>query len=148
MKEFFVCFALLLQYNTASRAPTESWNIQTWVHFTNCPWGNGKDWSGLKFSATLKCPKLLLRTAWWWRFSEDALARRNLAKICMLNVESVQCIHIWYFIQYFLYSITVWSAAPQTTPWGGPRPRFESRMDDLEAETLTTRPLDHHTSFF
>ena len=40
----------------------------------------------------------------------------------------------------YLYSSTVWSAAPQTTLWGRPRPRFEPGMADLEAETLTTRP--------
>ena len=29
------------------------------------------------------------------------------------------------FFLYNLYIITVWSAAPQTTLWGGPGPRFE-----------------------
>ena len=38
----------------------------------------------------------------------------------------------------------MWSAAPETTLWGGPRPRFEPRTGDPEAETLTT--IDHHTS--
>ena len=43
------------------------------------------------------------------------------------------------------YSITVWSAAPQTTLWGGPPPgpRYEPRPGDPEAGTP---PLDHHTS--
>ena len=45
---------------------------------------------------------------------------------------------------YYLYSITVWSAAPQTTLWGGPEPRFEPGPGGQEAGTL---PLDHHTSF-
>ena len=40
----------------------------------------------------------------------------------------------------YLYNMTVWSAAPQTTLWGGPRPRFEPMMGNLEEETLTTRP--------
>ena len=43
-------------------------------------------------------------------------------------------------ILYCIVCITVWSAAPQTTLWGGPRPRFEPRTGDLEARTLTTRP--------
>ena len=38
----------------------------------------------------------------------------------------------------------MWSAAPEITLWGGPRPRFEPRTGDPEAETLTT--IDHHTS--
>ena len=46
-------------------------------------------------------------------------------------------------ILYYLYSITVWSAAPQTTLWGGPEPRFEPGLGGPEAGTL---PLDHHTS--
>ena len=46
---------------------------------------------------------------------------------------------------YYLYSITVWSAAPQTTLWGGPGPRFEPGLGGPEAGTL---PLDHHTSVF
>ena len=48
---------------------------------------------------------------------------------------------LW-FIFYYCYSITVcvWSAAPQTTLWGGPGPRFEPGTGCLEAETLTTRP--------
>ena len=44
---------------------------------------------------------------------------------------------------YYLYSIIVWSAAPKTTLWGGPGPRFEPGPDGPEAGTL---PLDHHTS--
>ena len=35
---------------------------------------------------------------------------------------------------------------PQTTLWGGPRPRFEPGMGDLEKETLTTWP--QHLLFF
>ena len=34
----------------------------------------------------------------------------------------------------------MWSAAPQTTLWGGLGPRFEPGTGDLEARTLTTRP--------
>ena len=34
----------------------------------------------------------------------------------------------------------MWSAAPQTTLWGGPKPRFEPGTGDVEAGTLTTRP--------
>ena len=47
------------------------------------------------------------------------------------------------FILNHLYSITVWSAASQTTLWGGPGPRFEPGTGGPEAGTL---PLDHHTS--
>ena len=47
------------------------------------------------------------------------------------------------FLLYYLYSITVWSAAPQTTLWGGPGPRIEPGPGGPEAGTL---PLDHHTS--
>ena len=39
-----------------------------------------------------------------------------------------------------LYSITVWSAAPQTSLWGGPGPRIKPGTGDPEARTLTTRP--------
>ena len=44
------------------------------------------------------------------------------------------------FLIHYLYSITVRSAAPQTSLWGGPRPRFEPGKGDLEAGTLTARP--------
>ena len=40
--------------------------------------------------------------------------------------------------------MTVSSAAPQTTLWGGSRPRFEPGPGGSEAGTL---PLDHHASF-
>ena len=40
----------------------------------------------------------------------------------------------------YLFSITVWSAAPQTTLRGGPWPRFKPGPGDLEAGTLATRP--------
>ena len=43
-----------------------------------------------------------------------------------------------------LNSITVRSAAPQTSLRGGPGPRFEPETGDLEAGTVTTRPLHHH----
>ena len=34
----------------------------------------------------------------------------------------------------------MWSAAPQTTLWGGPGPKIEPGTGGLEARTLTTRP--------
>ena len=43
-------------------------------------------------------------------------------------------------LTHYLDSITLCSAAPPTTLWGGTRPRFEPGMGHLEAETLTTRP--------
>ena len=43
-----------------------------------------------------------------------------------------------YYIMY--YTITVWSAAPETSLWGVPGPRVEPGTGDPEAETLTTRP--------
>ena len=49
----------------------------------------------------------------------------------------------YWVLLYYLYSITVWSAAPQTSLWGGPGPRNEPGPDGSEAGTL---PLDHHTS--
>ena len=55
--------------------------------------------------------------------------------------------HIYFFksffywvLLYYLYSITVRSAAPQTTLWGGPGPTFEPGPGGPEAGTL---PLDH-----
>ena len=48
----------------------------------------------------------------------------------------------YFIIQY--YSFTMWSAAPQTTLWGGPGPRFEPVPGGPEAGTL---PLDNHTSY-
>ena len=66
----------------------------------------------------------------------------------MSTGEAVLLLYIFFIISFiyspprprvllhFLYSITVQSAAPQTTLWGGPpRPRFEPRTDDLEAGT-------------
>ena len=41
----------------------------------------------------------------------------------------------------------MWSAAPQTTLWGGSEPRFKPGTGSLEAWILTTRP-DHYTSLF
>ena len=41
---------------------------------------------------------------------------------------------------HYLYSIVVWSAAPQTTLLGGFGSRFQLGMGGLEAGTLTTRP--------
>ena len=43
-------------------------------------------------------------------------------------------------LSFQLYSITVWSAAPQTTLSGGPAPTFESGMGGLIAGPLNTRP--------
>ena len=40
---------------------------------------------------------------------------------------------------HYFFSITGWSAAPQTTLRGGPGPGFEPGTGDLEAGTLTTR---------
>ena len=48
------------------------------------------------------------------------------------------------YILYYLYSITVCSAAPQITLWRGPGPRSEHGPGGPEAGT--TLPLDHHTS--
>ena len=46
---------------------------------------------------------------------------------------------------------TVWSAAPQTTLWRGPRLRFDPGPGGLAAETPITRPPhcleNHHISF-
>ena len=54
------------------------------------------------------------------------------------------------YIIYFLYSITVGSAAPQTTLWEGPMPRFEPGTSGLEAEKQTTRQphLRRHFSYW
>ena len=49
----------------------------------------------------------------------------------------------WVVLLYYSYNITVWSAAPQTTLWGGPGPRFEPGTGGPEAGTL---PPDHHTT--
>ena len=68
------------------------------------------------------------------------------------NIEKCKIIDIFFFFfdlfmgvlfLIFLYSITVSSAAPQTTLWGGPGPRFKPGPGCPEAGTL---PLDHHTS--
>ena len=48
-----------------------------------------------------------------------------------------QGLGFYYF--YYFFSITGWSAAPQTTLRGGPGPGFEPGTGDLEAGTLTTR---------
>ena len=48
--------------------------------------------------------------------------------------------HIGLGLILYLYSITVGSAAPQATLWGGLGPRFKLGTGDLEARTLTTRP--------
>ena len=50
-----------------------------------------------------------------------------------------QATEAWVLLHY-IHSITVSSAAPQTTLWGGYGPRFEHGTGDLEAGTLTTRP--------
>ena len=45
-----------------------------------------------------------------------------------------------FFLQPIDTLITVWSAAPQISLWGGPWLIFEPGTGDLEAGTLTTRP--------
>ena len=50
-----------------------------------------------------------------------------MVSISMYNIffRFTALLGLGYFILY-LYSITVWSAAPQTSLWGGPGARFES----------------------
>ena len=63
--------------------------------------------------------------------------RKKLAKIVIFFRYTA---HLGLGVLLYLYSITVRSAAPQTTLWGGPGPRIEPGTGDLEARTLTNRP--------
>ena len=47
-------------------------------------------------------------------------------------------------IYYFIFQ-SIQSIAPQTAQWGGPGPRFEPGMGDLEAGTPTRLPIDHYS---
>ena len=60
---------------------------------------------------------------------------------------SLQHAEAYRVLLHYFYSITVWSAASQTTLWGGPIPRFEPGTTSLEAGTLTFRP-PHFIVFF
>ena len=50
------------------------------------------------------------------------------------------CTALWglEILLYYLYSITVWSAVPQTPLWGGPSPKIEPGWS-INVGTLTTR---------
>ena len=88
------------------------------------------DWWAQIISTKMKC-----RLRCW--LPQALSMKRNTGIDFFLNRYTA---HLGLGLILYLYSITVGSAAPQATLWGGLGPRFKLGTGDLEARTLTTRP--------